>query len=199
MTIASLDTIANLAKRRGFVYPASELYGGLRSAWDYGPLGVELLRNLKDAWWDAMVRRRDDIVGLDSSIIQASDVWVASGHVSSFTDPLVECTSCNNRFRMDKLEDQGRCPNCGERDSFTAPKQFNLMFKTFMGPVEDSSAVVFLRPETAQGIFINFANVVRTARMRCMESMSKTFMASGWLPKVWWSPERQRIFLIPRE
>jgi glycyl-tRNA synthetase len=166
MTTASLDTIANLAKRRGFVYPASELYGGLRSAWDYGPLGVELLRNLKDAWWESMVRDRDDIVGLDSSIIQSPDVWVASGHVSSFTDPLVECTNCNNRFRLDKLEDPDRCPNCGQRGAFTAPKQFNLMFKTFMGPVEDSSAVVYLRPETAQGIFINFANVVRTSRMR---------------------------------
>jgi glycyl-tRNA synthetase len=162
----TLDTIANLAKKRGFVYPASEIYGGLRSAWDYGPLGVELLRNVRDAWWHAMVRERDDIVGIDSSIIQSSEVWVASGHVASFTDPLVECTNCNNRFRLDKLEDVSVCPNCGERDSFTAPKQFNLMFKTFMGPVEDDAHVVYLRPETAQGIFVNFANVVRTARMK---------------------------------
>jgi glycyl-tRNA synthetase len=166
MTSASLETITNLSKKRGFVYPASEIYGGLRSSWDYGPLGVELLRNLKDAWWDAMVRRRNDIVGLDSSIIQASEVWVASGHVSSFTDPLVECTNCNSRFRLDKLEDAEQCPGCGKRGTFTAPRQFNLMFKTFMGPVEDDAHVVYLRPETAQGIFVNFANVVRTARMK---------------------------------
>ncbi|MCB2224228.1 MAG: glycine--tRNA ligase [Actinobacteria bacterium] len=166
MTSVTLETIANLAKKRGFVYPASEIYGGLRSAWDYGPLGVELLRNVREAWWRAMVRERDDIVGLDSSILQAAEVWVASGHVSSFTDPLVECTTCNNRYRLDKLEDPDQCPGCGSRGTFTAPKQFNLMFKTFMGPVEDSSHTVYLRPETAQGIFINFANVVRTARMR---------------------------------
>jgi len=166
MTDITLEAIANLAKKRGFVYPASEIYGGLRSSWDYGPLGVELLRNVRDAWWEAIVRKRDDVVGLDSSIIQASDVWVASGHVSSFTDPLVECTNCNNRFRLDKLEDTEVCPNCGKRDSFTAPKQFNLMLKTFLGPVEDEAHVAFLRPETAQGIFINFANVVRTARMK---------------------------------
>jgi len=166
MTDITLEAIANLAKKRGFVYPASEIYGGLRSSWDYGPLGVELLRNVRDAWWEAIVRKRDDVVGLDSSIIQASDVWVASGHVSSFTDPLVECTNCNNRFRLDKLEDTDLCPNCGRRDSFTAPKQFNLMLKTFLGPVEDEAHVAFLRPETAQGIFINFANVVRTARMK---------------------------------
>jgi len=166
MTDITLEAIANLAKKRGFVYPASEIYGGLRSSWDYGPLGVELLRNVRDAWWEAVVRNRDDVVGLDSSIIQASDVWVASGHVSSFTDPLVECTNCNNRFRLDKLEDTDVCPNCGKRDSFTAPKQFNLMLKTFLGPVEDEAHVAFLRPETAQGIFINFANVVRTARMK---------------------------------
>jgi glycyl-tRNA synthetase len=166
MTDVTLDTIANLAKKRGFVYPASEIYGGLRSSWDYGPLGVELLRNVRQAWWQAMVTGRDDIVGLDSAIIQAAEVWVASGHVDSFTDPLVECTACNNRFRLDKLDDEHQCPNCGKRDSFTSPKQFNLMFKTFMGPVEDEGSTVYLRPETAQGIFINFANVVRTARMR---------------------------------
>ncbi|MCJ7725926.1 MAG: glycine--tRNA ligase [Acidimicrobiia bacterium] len=166
MTSVTLDTIANLAKKRGFVYPASEIYGGLRSSWDYGPLGVELLRNVREAWWQAMVTGRDDIVGLDSAIIQAAEVWVASGHVASFSDPLVECTNCNNRFRLDKLEDADQCPNCGKRGTFTAPKQFNLMFKTFMGPVEDEGNTVYLRPETAQGIFTNFANVVRTARMR---------------------------------
>ena len=166
MTEITLETIANLAKKRGFVYPASEIYGGLRSSWDYGPLGVELLRNVRDAWWESVVRNRDDVVGLDSSIIQAAEVWVASGHVSSFTDPLVECTSCNNRFRLDKLEDADQCPNCGKRGAFTAPKQFNLMLKTFLGPIEDAAHTVFLRPETAQGIFINFANVVRTSRMK---------------------------------
>jgi len=166
MTVASLETISNLAQKRGFVYQASEIYGGLRSAWDYGPLGVELLRNVKDAWWQAMVRDRDDIVGLDSSVILAPQVWVASGHVASFTDPLVECINCNNRFRLDKLDDPDLCPNCGKRGSFTAPKSFNLMFKTFMGPVDDESNVAYLRPETAQGIFVNFANVVRTARMK---------------------------------
>ncbi|MFQ5947989.1 MAG: glycine--tRNA ligase [Acidimicrobiia bacterium] len=162
----TLDTIANLAKRRGFVFPASEIYGGLRSQWDYGPLGAELLRNLKEAWWRSMVQERDDVVGLDSSIIEAREVWVASGHVESFTDPLVECTSCNHRFRHDKLDDPEVCPNCGERDSFTEPRQFNLMFKTFMGPVEDESSIVYLRPETAQGIFVNFGSVQRSARMR---------------------------------
>ena len=166
MPADSLETIANLAKKRGFVYPASEIYGGLRSAWDYGPLGVELLRNVRDAWWQAVVRERDDVVGLDSSVILAPQVWVASGHLASFTDPLVECTGCNNRFRLDKLEDPDLCPNCGERGRFTAPKQFNLMMKTFLGPVEEEGAVAYLRPETAQGIFVNFANVVRTARMR---------------------------------
>jgi glycyl-tRNA synthetase len=166
MTTVSLETIATLAQKRGFVYQASEIYGGLRSAWDYGPLGVELLRNVREAWWRSMVLTRDDIVGLDSSVILAPQVWVASGHLASFTDPLVECTACNNRFRLDKLDDPEVCPNCGKRGAFTAPKQFNLMLKTFLGPVEDEGAVAYLRPETAQGIFVNFANVVRTARMK---------------------------------
>ncbi len=164
--MSSLETIANLAKRRGFVYPASEIYGGIRSAWDYGPLGTELLRNLREAWWQSMVLSRDDIVGLDSSVIQAPVVWEASGHLSSFTDPLVECTNCNNRFRLDKLDDPELCPNCGQRETFTEPKNFNLMLKTFLGPVENEGAVAFLRPETAQGIFINYLNVQRTSRMK---------------------------------
>ncbi len=162
----SLDTIVNLAKRRGFVFQASELYGGLRSSYDYGPLGVELLRNVKEAWWRSMVRLRGDVVGLDSAIIQAPATWVASGHVAEFTDPLVECTNCNNRFRLDKLDDPELCPSCGQRGTFTDPRKFNLMFKTFMGPVEDDAAAVHLRPETAQGIFLNYENVRRTARMR---------------------------------
>jgi glycyl-tRNA synthetase len=162
----TLETIANLAKRRGFVFASSEIYGGLRSAYDYGPLGVELLRNVKDLWWRSVVQLRDDVVGLDSSIIQSAEVWEASGHTKSFADPLVECRNCNNRFRLDKLTDTDVCPSCGQRDQFTEPRQFNLMFKTFMGPVEDDAHTVFLRPETAQGIFINFENVRRTARQR---------------------------------
>ncbi len=161
-----LDTIVNLAKKRGFVFPSSEIYGGLRSAYDYGPLGVELLRNVKDEWWRTMVRERDDVVGIDSAVIQAPQVWVASGHVASFSDPLVECQVCHNRFRPDKLDDANQCPVCGSRDSFTEPKEFHLMFRTNMGPVEADENTVYLRPETAQGIFINFENVQRTARKR---------------------------------
>ena len=166
MPAATLDTIANLAKKRGFVFQSSEIYGGLRSAYDYGPLGTELLRNVKDEWWRSMVRERDNIVGLDSAIMQARQVWVASGHEAEFTDPLVECTNCNNRHRVDKLEDTDLCPNCGQRGTFTDPRQFNLLFRTHMGPIEDEGALVYLRPETAQGIFINYENVRRTARLR---------------------------------
>jgi glycyl-tRNA synthetase len=161
-----LETIVNLAKRRGFVFPASEIYGGLRSAYDYGPLGVLMLQNVKNEWWRAMVQLRDDIVGLDSAILQARKVWQASGHEASFSDPLVECTNCHKRYRFDRLEDPNRCPNCGETGTFTEPRQFHLMFKTFMGPIEDDAHLVYLRPETAQGIFINFENVRRTARMK---------------------------------
>ena len=160
------DTIVNLAKKRGFVFQSSEIYGGLRSAYDYGPLGVELLRNVKEQWWHSMVRMRDDVVGIDSAIIQSPSVWEASGHLASFTDPLVECTNCNNRFREDKLEDPDQCPSCGKKGTFTEAKNFNLMFKTHMGPVESADNAVFLRPETAQGIFINFENVRRTSRLK---------------------------------
>jgi glycyl-tRNA synthetase len=163
---ADFDTIVNLSKKRGFVFQASEIYGGLRSAYDYGPLGVELLRNVKEQWWRSMVRMRDDIVGLDSAILQSPEVWVASGHVASFSDPLVECRECNARHRVDKLKDPNRCPTCGNSDTFTEPKEFNLMFKTHMGPVESEENKVYLRPETAQGIFTNFENVRRTARMK---------------------------------
>jgi len=163
---ADFDTIVNLAKKRGFVFQSSEIYGGIRSAYDYGPLGVELLRNVKDQWWRSMVQMRDDIVGLDSAVIQSPKVWVASGHVSSFTDPLVECRECHNRHRLDKLENPNQCPTCGSKDSFTEAREFNLMFRTHMGPVESEDNAVFLRPETAQGIFINFENVRRTARKR---------------------------------
>jgi len=160
------DTIVNLAKKRGFVFQSSEIYGGLRSAYDYGPLGTELLRNVKDQWWRSMVRMRDDVVGLDSAILQAPEVWEASGHLTSFSDPLVECRECNARHRLDKLKDTNKCPTCGNSGTFTEPKEFNLMFKTHMGPVESEDNVVYLRPETAQGIFINFENVRRTARMK---------------------------------
>ncbi len=160
------DTIVNLSKKRGFVFQSSEIYGGLRSAYDYGPLGVELLRNVKEHWWHSMVRMREDVVGLDSAVIQSSSVWEASGHLASFTDPLVECTNCNNRFREDKLDKPDQCPSCGKTGTFTEAKNFNLMFKTHMGPVESSDNAVFLRPETAQGIFTNFENVRRTSRLK---------------------------------
>jgi glycyl-tRNA synthetase len=162
----TLDTIANLAKHRGFVFPSSDIYGGLRSAYDYGPLGVELLRNVKEAWWRSMVQERDDIVGLDSAVLQSRQVWQASGHEAVFTDPLVECRNCNNRFRLDKLDETDLCPSCGKRGTFTEARAFNLMFRTHMGPVEDEANLVYLRPETAQGIFINFENVRRTHRLR---------------------------------
>jgi glycyl-tRNA synthetase len=161
-----MDRIVNLAKRRGLVFPSSEIYGGFRSTWDYGPLGVLLKRNVKDAWWRSMVQLRDDVAGLDAAILMAPKVWEASGHVATFTDPLVDCRNCNERFRADHLPASGACPNCGAKNSFTEARQFNLMFKTYVGPVEDDSAVAYLRPETAQGIFVNFKNVVTTTRRK---------------------------------
>ena len=140
------DTIVNLAKKRGFVFQSSEIYGGLRSAYDYGPLGVELLRNVKQQWWRSMVRLRGDVVGLDSAVIQSPEVWKASGHVASFSDPLVECRNCHNRFREDKLESLEQCPTCGKRDTFTQAREFQLMFKTNMGPVESAENTVYLSP-----------------------------------------------------
>jgi glycyl-tRNA synthetase len=166
MTDITLDTIANLAKKRGFVFQSSEIYGGLRSAYDYGPLGVELLRNVKDEWWKSMVQERADIVGIDSAILQARQVWRASGHEEVFTDPMVECRNCNSRHRVDKLEDPEKCPTCGMSGQFTDPREFNLMFRTHMGPVESEENLVYLRPETAQGIFINYENVRRTNRLK---------------------------------
>ena len=148
------------------VFPSSEIYGGFRSTWDYGPLGVLLKRNVKDAWWRSMVQLRDDIVGLDSAILMAPKVWEASGHVATFTDPLVDCRQCHERFREDQLPESGACPNCGAKDSFTEARQFNLMFKTHVGPVEDAGSVAYLRPETAQGIFVNFKNVQTTSRKK---------------------------------
>ena len=164
--MTSLETIVNLSRRRGFAFPSSEIYGGLRSAYDYGPLGVELLRNVKNEWWRSMVNTRRDVVGIDSAVIQSRRVWQASGHESVFTDPLVECRDCHQRFRQDKLARPDQCPSCGRRDTFTDPRHFNLMLRTHMGPVETDENLVYLRPETAQGIFINFANVLRVSRRK---------------------------------
>jgi glycyl-tRNA synthetase len=176
-----MDTIVSLSKRRGFVYPSSDIYGGLRASWDYGPLGVEMKNNVKRQWWTSMVQERDDIVGLDSAVILAREVWEASGHVSEFVDPLVECQSCHRRFRADHLteayeEKHGHapadglatiaCPNCGTKGAFTEPRVFNLLLRTYLGVVEDDSALAYLRPETAQGIFINFRNVLQTSRRK---------------------------------
>ncbi len=162
-----MDRLVSLTKRRGYVFQSSEIYGGAGSVWDYGPLGVELKRNIKDRWWSSMVHRRDDIEGLDAAILMHPKVWEASGHVEGFTDPLVECTNCHRRFRADLPEvEGGQCPTCGTKDALTGPRMFNLMFKTFMGPVEDSSAMIYLRPETAQGIYVNFLNVQGAARQK---------------------------------
>jgi glycyl-tRNA synthetase len=160
------DKVVNLSKRRGFVFPSAEIYGGFRSTYDYGPLGVLLLRNVKQAWWRSMVQLRDDIVGLDAAVLSPPAVWEASGHLTNFTDPLVDCRVCKERFRLDKLEDPRSCPSCGSKDSFTEARQFNLMFKTYAGPVEDTAAEVYLRPETAQGMFLNFRSVLETSRKR---------------------------------
>jgi len=175
-----LDAVINLSKRRGFVFPSGEIYGGTRSAWDYGPLGVELKENIKRQWWRYTVTGRDDIVGLDSSVILPRQVWEASGHVDVFTDPLIECQSCHRRYRADHLEEEfeekkGRpatsmdeiaCANCGTRGAWTEPKQFSGLMKTYLGVVEDESGLAYLRPETAQGIFVNFKNVYQAARRK---------------------------------
>jgi glycyl-tRNA synthetase len=161
-----MEKIVNLSKRRGFVFPSAEIYGGFRSTYDYGPIGVLLLRNVKDAWWRSMVQLRDDVVGLDAAILSPPAIWEASGHLANFTDPLVDCKVCQERFRLDKLDDPHTCPNCGSKDSFTEARQFNLMFKTHAGPVADQGAEVYLRPETAQGMFVDFAAVVQTSRKK---------------------------------
>ncbi len=165
-----MDKLVSLCKRRGFIFQSSEIYGGTGSVWDYGPLGVELKRNIKDRWWNAMVRARDDIEGLDAAILMHPRTWEASGHVAGFTDPLVDCKHCKARFRADKMDprklETNVCPNCGSKGTLTEPRQFNLMFKTHMGALEESSSVVYLRPETAQGIFVNFLNVQQSARQK---------------------------------
>jgi glycyl-tRNA synthetase len=176
-----LDAVIGLSKRRGFVYPSSEIYGGLRAAWDYGPLGVELKNNIKRQWWKSMVIGRDEIVGIDSSVILAREVWEASGHVKNFVDPLTECQFCHKRFRADHLleayeERHGHppenglagltCPNCGNRGTFTEPRMFNGLLSTHLGAVEEDGGLAYLRPETAQGIFINYRNVLQTSRKK---------------------------------
>ena len=163
-----MDKLVSLCKRRGFIFQSSEIYGGLNSCYDYGPLGVELKRNLKDFWWKAMVQTRDDIEGLDASILMHPRVWEASGHVANFTDPMVDCTVCKKRFRADALnpEKPKQCPHCGSKDALTEARNFNLMFKTFMGPVEEQANVVYMRPETAQGIYVNVYNVMQAARQK---------------------------------
>lgn len=168
-----MDKLVSLAKRRGYVFQSSEIYGGIGSVYDYGPLGAELKNNIRDAWWQAMVQRRPDIEGLEAGILMHPDVWVASGHVGGFTDPLVECRSCHRRFRADELDEieagrpeQQQCPVCGTTGEFTEPRQFNLMFKTFMGAVEEEASVVYLRPETAQGTYVNFKNVQESSRQK---------------------------------
>ncbi len=166
MPATELDQIVNLCKRRGFVYPSAEIYGGFRSTYDYGPLGSLMLRNVKDAWVRAMVQQRHDVVLIDAAILSPPQVWEASGHLSNFTDPLVDCTNCKNRFREDKLDDPNTCPSCGAIGSFTEARQFNLMFKTQAGPLADSGADAYLRPETAQGMFTNFGQVLQTSRKK---------------------------------
>lgn len=161
----ALGDIASLAKRRGFIFQSSEIYGGLGSCWDYGPLGIELKNNVKNSWWKEMTYR-EDIEGLEASILMHPTVWKASGHVDSFSDPLVDCKSCKGRFRADQISLNDPCPECGAKDSYTDIRQFNLMFKTFMGPLESDSSVVYLRPETAQGAYVNFLNVQGSLRKK---------------------------------
>ena len=167
----SMERIVSLCKRRGFIFPSSEIYGGLASCWDYGPVGVELKRNVKDAWWKTIVQERDDVVGIDTSIIMHPGVWAASGHIKGFTDPLVECKSCHLRWRASELVDQ-KCPSCG--GDLTDARMFNLMFKTFMGPVEEDASIAYLRPETAQGMFVNFENILDTSRKKLPLGIAQT-------------------------
>jgi len=161
-----MEKIVSLCKRRGFVYQSSEIYGGLSGAWDYGPLGVELKNRVRDFWWREMTQLHDNIVGLDAAIMMHPKVWEASGHVANFSDPMVDCRKCNSRFRADHINLEAACPVCGNKDTFTEPREFNLMFSTHLGPVKDDASIVYLRPETAQGIFVNFKNVIQTSRVK---------------------------------
>ena len=163
-----MEKIVSLCKRRGFVFQSSEIYGGLNGCWDYGPLGVELKRNLKDYWWRTMVHERDDVVGMDGSILMNRAVWKASGHEDTFTDPMIDCRTCKARLRADQVPEKNgvkQCPNCGGKD-LTEPRAFNLMFKTYVGATEDESSITYLRPETAQAIFVQFKNVLDTSRKK---------------------------------
>ena len=160
----NFEKIVSFTKRRGFVFQSSDIYGGLGGFYDFGPLGVELKRNIKDSWWNAMTRKRDDVVGLDSSIVMNPNIWKASGHTENFSDPLSECKKCHKRFRTDHLEEKNKCPEC--EGELTESRNFNLMFRTFIGPVEDSASTAYLRPETAQGIFVNYKNILDTQRVK---------------------------------
>ncbi|MDG1988813.1 MAG: glycine--tRNA ligase [Acidimicrobiales bacterium] len=160
------DKVVNLSKRRGFVFQSADIYGGFRSTYDYGPIGVLLLRNVKEQWWRTMVQLRHDVVGLDASILSPPAVWQASGHLANFTDPLVDCRDCGARHRLDKLDDPDTCPSCSKSGTFTEAREFNLMFKTHAGPMVESATEVYLRPETAQGMFVNFTNVLNTSRKK---------------------------------
>ncbi|MGD1119326.1 MAG: glycine--tRNA ligase [Dehalococcoidales bacterium] len=162
-TKLTLDKLVSLCQRRGFIFPSSDIYGGLSGCWDFGPVGVELMRNVKAAWWRSVVQERDDMVGIDTSILMNPKVWEASGHITNFSDPLVECKNCHLRWKADDLK-ENKCPSCG--GELTEERMFNTMFKTFVGPVEEDAAVVYLRPETAQGMFVNFQNVLNTSRKR---------------------------------
>ncbi len=166
MADVTIEKVVSLAKRRGFIFPGSEIYGGLANSWDYGPLGVELKNNIKARWWNRFVHRRDDVVGLDAALIMNPKVWEASGHLKEFSDPLVECKKCHGRFRADAIDLEAACPNCGAMKNFTNAQQFNLMLKTFLGPSEEKANEVFFRPETAQAMFVDFVKVLETSRKR---------------------------------
>ena len=166
----TMDMLVSLCKRRGFIFPSSEIYGGLASAWDYGPMGVELKKRIQEFWWRQMTQLNSNIVGLDAAIMMHPRVWEASGHVENFTDPLIDCKQCKHRFRADQISEENllkkKCPDCGTTGSLTEARKFNLMFTTHMGPVEDEGGLIYLRPETAQGIYVNFKNVLQTGRVK---------------------------------
>ncbi len=166
MSEVTMDKIVSLCRRRGFIFQSSEIYGGLNGAYDYGPLGVQLKNNIRDLWWKEMTQLHDSIVGLDASILMHPRVWEASGHVSNFTDPMVDCKQCKSRFRADQVDLNGPCPVCGSKGTFTAPRNFNLMFATHIGPDVDAASTIYLRPETAQGIYTEFKNVVQSSRVK---------------------------------
>jgi glycyl-tRNA synthetase len=161
-----MEEIVSLAKRRGFIFPGSEIYGGLQNSWDYGPLGAELKKNIKDRWWKVFVRSRSDMVGLDAALIMNPRVWETSGHLSTFNDPLVECKKCHARYRADQVDLSKACPHCGTKGTFTEPRQFNMMLQTFLGPAEENANIAYFRPEIAQAMFVNFKNILDTNRMR---------------------------------